>query len=499
MRTIIATISIALFIASHACGAEIAPPRKDEHYDVVIYGGTSAGVAAAVQVRRLGKTVLLIEPRGHLGGLTISGLGMTDSGNKSVIGGISREFYQRVKRKYDDPANWKWQQPDQFRGYAPDSDAQWTFEPHIAEAVFAEMLDEAEVPALKRIQVMQLSKSDTGAISGLFLSDGRVVTGGAYIDATYEGDLMAMAGVTTTVGREANATYGETLNGIQTARAVSHQFTHQVDPYITPGDPSSGLLPGINKTPGGADGTADGLLQAYNYRLCITDVKENQRPFEKPVGYDERDHELLLRNFEAGDMRLPLAISMMPNRKTDVNNNFAVSTDWIGMNHDYAEANASDRAAFEARLKTYTHGLMWTLANHPRVPEKIRNEVSRWGWAKDEWQGPDWWNYWPYVREARRMVSDYVHTELDCRRLRDCPDPVGMGSYNMDSHHCQRYVTAEGFVRNEGDVQVSPGGPYLVSYRAIVPRKSECPNLLVPVCLSARTSRMARSAWSRSS
>lgn len=478
--TIAATLFALLPMLAHAAEptASATPPT----YDVVIYGGTSAGLIAAVETVRLGRTVIVIEPRAFIGGLSTSGLGWTDTGDKRVIGGLSRDFYRRIRQKYDDPAAWPHGRKEDYAPLRPGEDALWGFEPKVASAVFADLLAEAKVQPVTGLEVKAVSKEGT-RITGLLLSDGRVISGRRFIDATYEGDLLALAGVSSTVGREANATYGETLNGVQTARAVSHQFAKPVDPFVRPGDRTSGLLPGIGLDPG-VDGEADHRLQAFNYRLCITDVATNQISFEKPAGYIEHDHELLLRNFEAGDHRLPLSIIMVPNRKTDVNNNHAVSTDWIGMNYGYPQSNTVDRRAFEQRLKDYTQGLLWTLAHHDRVPEPVRKEVGRWGWAKDEWTDNDHWPYWPYVREGRRMVSDYVHSELDCRRLRDCPDPVGMGSYNMDSHNCQRYVTAEGHVRNEGDIQVSPRGPYLIAYRALVPKREECTNLLVPVCLS---------------
>ncbi len=462
------------------------PAEAPTEADVVIYGGTSAGVTAAIQVRRMGLSVILIEPRQHIGGLTTSGLGWTDSGNKKVIGGLSREFYRRVKKHYDNPGVWVHEDRQQYTRYRAKDDAMWTFEPGVAEQIMLRMLREAQVPVVLGERLDRRSgviKNGT-RILRISMESGRVFSGRQFIDATYVGDLLAAAGVSYTVGREANATYGETLNGVQKARARSHQFHHAVDPYVQPGDPASGLLPGINLNPG-EDGTADKRLQAYNYRLCITDVKANQIPFRKPTGFEPSQYELLLRNFAAGDRRLPIKIDMMPNRKTDVNNNHAVSTDWIGMNYDYPEASYADREVFERRLEAYCRGLMWVLATHQQVPEEIRAEVSRWGWAKDEWTDNNIWPYWPYIREGRRMVSDYVHTEQDCRRQRPCPDPVGMGSYNMDSHNTQRYVDESGHVRNEGDVQVSPGGPYLISYRAIVPREKECTNLTVPVCLSS--------------
>lgn len=463
-----------------ATAADDAP--RTLQADVVIYGGTSAGLAAAVQTVRMGKSALVIEPRMFLGGLSTSGLGWTDTGDKSVIGGLSREFYQRIKRKYDEPARWRHEEPAAYKSYRPADDALWAFEPHVASEVFADWIHEHALQVLTGVRCQAISFQER-SITGLLLSDGRLVTGRRFIDASYEGDLLDLAAVSFTVGREANATYGETLNGVQKARAVSHQFIKPVDPWLRPGDPASGLLPDISPWPG-EDGSADDSLQAFNYRLCITDVRENQIPFARPADYDELLYELLLRNFEAGDLRLPLSIIMVPNRKTDVNNNHAVSTDWIGRNHGYVAMDPVRRAEFERQLQSYTRGLLWTLAEHPRVPETIRREVGRWGWAQDEWTDNDHWPYWPYIREARRMVSDHVHTELDCRRLRPCPDPVGMGSYNMDSHNCLRYVDEQGHVRNEGDIQVSPRGPYQISYRALTPRREECTNLLVPVCVS---------------
>ncbi|MGI9455849.1 MAG: FAD-dependent oxidoreductase, partial [Aeoliella sp.] len=264
-----------------------------------------------------------------------------------------------------------------------------------------------------------------------------------------------------------------------------HQFVKPVSPYLTPGDKSSGLLPGIEADGPGDEGAGDKRVQAYNFRLCITDVDDNRVPFAKPVDYDEQLYELLLRNFEAGDMRLPLAISMMPNRKTDVNNNFAVSTDYIGQNYDYPDGDYATREKIIADHENYTKGLMWTLANHPRVPDPIRENMSKWGWAKDEFPKTGHFPHQLYVREARRMVSDFVMTERHLRGEIPTPKSVGMGSYTMDSHHVQRYVTPEGTVRNEGDVQVRLEKPYSIGYDALVPRANECENLVVPICLSS--------------
>lgn len=458
--------------------------------DLVIYGGTSAGVSAALQAARMGKTVVLIEPSKHVGGLTTGGLGWTDSGNKAVIGGIAREFYQRVKKHYDQPAAWKHEKRDRYKFYRADEDAMWTFEPHIAERILLTMLQEHKVPVvfgerLDRTPGKGVKKEGT-RITAISMESGRSFSGKIFLDATYEGDLMAAAGVGYTVGREASKTYGEKLNGVQAALNTHlHRFVVKVDPYIKPGDPQSGLLHGIDTPPYPADGSGDNRLQAYCYRMCMSDAAANRVPFPKPDGYNEAHHELLLRNFEAGDLRLPLKLDRMPNGKTDTNNNCAVSTDYIGQNHAYPEASYAERERILKAHETYQKGMMWTLANHPRVPTKIREAMSRWGLPPDEFTDNGHWPHQIYVRESRRLLGEYVMTEQDCRRTRRTPESVAMGSYNMDSHNCMRYITPDGFVQNEGDVQVSPGGPYMISYRSLVPKRSECTNLLVPVCLAS--------------
>ena len=477
-------LAVTLITASTGFAEE-----KREDADVVIYGGTSAGVAAAVQSSRMGKSVVLIEPGKHLGGLTSGGLGWTDSGNKSVIGGIAREFYQRVKKHYDDPKAWIYGKQEEYDRYRPKDDAMWTFEPHLAEQIMNELVQEAQV---KVVLKERLDRSRKGVvlegkqIKSIRMDSGHTFTGKMFIDATYEGDLMAAVGVSYTVGRESNDKYEETLNGIQKAKNThSHRFVVKVDPYVKAGDPSSGVLPGVHGDDPGEDGAGDHRVQAYCFRMCMSNVTEGRIPFPKPEAYDEQRYELLLRNYEAGDLRLPLKPDMMPNGKTDTNNNCAFSTDNIGMNYEYPEADYERRAEIIREHETYQKGLMWTLANHPRVPESIRRRMSAWGLAKDEFKDNGNWPHQIYVREARRMVSDYVMSEHDCRRLRKIEDSVGMGSYNMDSHNCQRYITPDGYVQNEGDIQVSPGGPYTISYRSIVPKRDEVKNLLVPVCVSA--------------
>ncbi|WP_164101373.1 FAD-dependent oxidoreductase [Candidatus Laterigemmans baculatus] len=479
-------LSLTLFLA---CSPLVR--AEEPTFDIVIYGGTSSGVTAAVQADRMGKTVVLIEPTQFVGGLTTGGLGATDIGNKRAIGGLSREFYQRVFQYYTDPAVWDHEARDEYfareiRGNSSNSDSMWTFEPHVASKIYQDMLDETDVVVVlgERLDLEQGVVKDGTRIVKIVMESGREFPGRMFIDATYEGDLMAKAGVTYHVGRESNSEYGETLNGVQTGRAIYHQFTKNVDPYIVPGDPSSGVLPGINTEGPGEEFSGDKKVQAYNFRMCTTDVPEIRREWPKPDNYDPQWYELLLRNFEAGDERIPWAPKWMPNRKTDTNNNFAISTDFIGQNWDYPEADYATREKIWQAHEDWQKGLMWTLANSPRVPEKVREHFHRLGLAKDEFLDNDNWPRQLYIRESRRMVSDYVMTEQNCLRQEIVEDSVGMGAYNMDSHHVQRYITPEGFVRNEGDVQVR-SRPYPVSYRSIRPKADQCSNLLVPVCLSA--------------
>ncbi len=465
--------------------------RAADDCDIVVYGGTSGGVAAGIQAARMGKSVVVIEPTKFVGGLTTGGLGATDIGNKRAIGGVSREFYHRIWQYYQQPVAWKHETREKYysgkpHGNAADEETMWTFEPHVASLVYDAMLKEAKVPVVfgERLDLKDGVKKEGARITAIRMESGRTFTGRMFIDATYEGDLMAKAGVGYHVGREANATYGETLNGIQVAKATKHQFTHQPDPYVKPGDPSSGLLPGIAAGQPGKDGDGDNRVQAYNFRMCTTDVPENRLPWPKPKNYDPAHYELLLRNCEAGDMRPPWNPVWMPNRKTDTNNNFAISTDNIGMNYAYPDGDYATRDRIWQEHVDYQQGLMWTLANHPRVPARLRAEFTRLALAKDEFTDNKHWPRQMYVREARRMIGAYVMTEKNCLRKDVVEDSVGMGAYNMDSHNIQRYVNKAGVVLNEGDIQTSTR-PYPVSYRSIHPRAAECTNLLVPVCLSA--------------
>ncbi|MCC6356382.1 MAG: FAD-dependent oxidoreductase [Verrucomicrobiae bacterium] len=465
-------------------------------HDIVIYGGTSAGLMAAAQAQRMGKTAIVIEPGRHIGGLTTGGLGWTDIGNKAAIGGLARDFYRRIKKKYDEPARWVQEAKEDYftRRKSPNSmneDAMWTFEPKVASEVFRDVIAEHKIELVVGARLDRRPGKgvvkEGGRIAAIAVEDGRRFDGAMFIDATYEGDLMAAAGVRYAVGREANAVYGETINGVQARNAKSHQFPEgaNVDPYVRRGDPSSGVLPGIDPKGPGEEGSGDHRVQAYCFRMCLTEAPENMVAIQKPEGYDEREYELLLRYIESGKYHRPESkYDPLPNKKTDTNNHGAVSTDYIGMNYGYPEGDYATRERIIRRHEVFQKGYLWTLQNHPRVPEDLRNWYRRWGLPKDEFPDHGHWTPQLYIREARRMVAGVVMTEHHCRGEEKAEDPVGMGAYNMDSHNVQRYITPEGFVRNEGDLQVGVP-PYPISYRAIVPRREECENLFVPVCLSA--------------
>lgn len=465
-------------------------------HDLVVYGGTSAGVVAAVQAKKLGKSVVLIEPSERLGGLTSGGLGQTDIGNKAAIGGLSREFYREVRRHYAQPSAWTWQDSQDYKSggqsaTGANEDTMWTFEPSVAAQIYERWIEQYQIETLRGERLdrgeggVTLTPSTPWKITAIRLESGKTIAGKMFIDCTYEGDLMAAAKVSYTVGREANETHGETLNGVQVRYSKHHQLMPGIDPYVEPGNPSSGLLPHIDPNGPGEEGQADHRVQAYCFRMCMTDHPDNRIPFHKPEGYVEPWYELLLRNFEAGETRVPWHIGRMPNHKTDTNNNLGFSTDFIGQNYDYPEASYAERERIVAQHRLYQQGLCWTLANHPRVLEHIRNEVSRWGVCRDEFTEGNGWQEQLYIREARRMISDYVMTQHNCQGTATAEDSVGLAAYTMDSHNQQRYVNEQGHVRNEGDVQVGGFSPYAISYQSIVPKRQECSNLLVPVCLSA--------------
>ncbi len=499
-NSILRAAAAGLVLAAGCAG--IAP--DGETADLVVYGSSPAALSAAIQAKRMGRTVVIVSPETRIGGLTTGGLGQTDIGNKAAFGGIALEFYRAVADWYADKGKWTRQTPE---SYFPDGqcagskgkESMWTFEPSAALAILEgwEKRDGLDIRRGERLDRGRGVAKENGRIVSIRTLSGRVYRGKVFVDATYEGDLMAAAGVSYKVGREANSAFGETLNGNQPGQARFHQLNAGVDPYVVPGRPESGIIPGVEPyDPSFKPGDGDRRVQAYCFRMCLTDDPANRIPFKKPAGYDERDYELLFRSLAIAPLDrdgMPWINSRMPNRKTDTNNRTGFSTDFIGRNWAWPEASYEERAdIFAAHLK-YQRGLMWTLANHPRVPEKIRREVSRWGTCRDEFKdGPgDGWQSQLYVREGRRMSGEYVMTENNCLGIAVAPRPVAMAAYQMDSHHVRRYVGADGFVHNEGDVEVGRRAdgkrfkPYPVDYGSIVPKKGECANLLVPVCLSA--------------
>jgi hypothetical protein len=460
-------VCILLFWMARAASVRAAQIVRS---DICVFGGTPAGVAAAVQAARAGQKVVLAEFGGHLGGMTSGGLSQTDIGNKAAIGGIAREFYQRMGRHYGTNEVWK-------------------LEPHVAEDVFNDMIRESGVPVYFHSRLAPVKVKNARVVE-IEMEDGRVFFAKIFIDASYEGDLMAKAGVSYVVGREANSTYGETLDGIR-AVTPKHQFVVAVDPYRQPGDPASGLLPLIQDQMPGTPGQADKSIQAYNFRLCLTQNPTNRLSIEPPPDYDPARYELLGRYLAAlvaagktPSLGQLINIQPMPNGKTDINNNGGFSTDFIGGNYGYPEGSYIERARIWKAHENYTRGFLRFLATDPQVPEAVRVEMQSWGLCKDEFTDTGGWPSQLYIREARRMVSDYVMTEDNCRHSLAVPDAVGLAAYTMDSHNCRR-IARDGRVENEGDVQAGGFPPYEISYRALRPRQAECQNLLVPVCLSA--------------
>ena len=464
--------------------------------DVIVYGGTSAAITAAVQVKKMGKSVIIVSPDKHLGGLSAGGLGYTDSGDKTVIGGLSKEFYHRLFLHYRKPEAWQWQKREEFGNKGQGtialdtaSGTMWLFEPSVAEAVFEAFISENNIPVYRDEWLLRSAKGIKkrgNQISSMMTLSGKVFHGKMFIDATYEGDLMALAGVSYTVGREANSQYGEQWNGVQTnVKHHGHRFRSNVDPYKIKGNPKSGLLPEISSEPPGEYGSADQKLQAYCFRLCMSNHPDNRVPFPKPENYNAERYELLKRIFETGWNEVFDKFDMIPNRKTDTNNHGPFSSDYLGANYDYPEASYERRAEIIKDHENYQKGYLYFLQNDPSIPRGIHDKMQEWGLAKDEFTDNENWPHQLYIREARRMIGDFVMTEADALGKTAIKRSIGMGSYVLDAHNAQRYVTEEGFVQNEGDVGVHPDRPYAIDYGAILPKEKECKNLLVPVCVSS--------------
>lgn len=445
--------------------------------DVCIYGGTSAGVVAAKSIAAHGKSVIIVEPGGHIGGLTTGGLGYTDVGKGQKISGIAGEFYEEIVQHYGTPGK-------------------LVFEPKVASAIYKRYLDNSKISVLRKHGLVKADLKD-GRIRSIRIcaldGDGHFegkpfrIKAKCFIDASYEGDLMAAAGVSFTTGREESKKYGEKWNGQHLSHY--HQFPDNVDPYVIEGDSSSGLLWGISPAGEISEGEGDSLIQSYNLRVCLTDSIENRIPITRPEDYDPSRYELLARLMKAQAPNARYFIwSPMPGRKTDINNYGAFSSDMIGMNQDYLEASYARRKQILDAHTSYIKGMFWFILTDPRVPESLSSEVARWGYPKDEYPDNGHWTPQLYVREGRRMLGDYIVTEADCEGRIRAEDGIAEAAYMMDSHNCKRVVVEKNGVRmvkNEGDVEIKIPGPYPISYRAIVPRRSECTNLLVPVCLSS--------------
>ena len=468
-----------------------------ESYEMVVYGGTSAGVIAAVQAKRLGKTVIIVGPDKHLGGLSSGGLGMTDTGNKAVIGGLARDFYHRVWKEYQKPETWRWEKPNEFGGRGQGTPAvdgeqrtMWVFEPHVAEKIFEDYIQEFQIP-VDRDQWLDRAngvKKSGAQITSITMLSGKTYFGKIFMDATYEGDLLAAAGVDYHVGREANSVYEEQWNGVQVG-VLHHQhhfgaLKQKISPFVIPGDPKSGLLPRISAEPPGKYGAGDKRLQAYCYRFCASKHPKNRIPFPKPDGYDPKQYELMARIYDVGWDATFNKFDSVPNLKTDTNNHGPMSTDNIGMNYDYPDASYERRKEILQEHRTYQQGWLYFVANDPRVPKDVQAKMQEWGLPRDEFVDNGGWPHQIYVREARRMIGNFVMTENELMKKRTTPDSVGMGSYTIDSHNVQRYVTPDGFVQNEGDIGVGIR-PYPIAYGAMVPKKSQCENLFTTICVSS--------------
>lgn len=491
-------ILLILIMLSSCAGGSFPAINSDKstyEADIIVYGGTSAAITSAVQAARMGKTVLVVSPDTHLGGLSSGGLGFTDTGNKQVIGGLAREFYHRIYLHYQKDDSWQWQKKEEYGNKGQGTPAidgadrtMWIFEPHAAESVFEDLVKEHRIRVFRDEWLNRESgvKKENYRITSIRTLSGKIFRGAMFIDATYEGDLMAASGVSYHVGREAESVYGEKWNGIQVGVLHhDHHFKTNISPYKIPDNPTSGLLPLVSAEHPGMKGDGDKKLQAYCFRMCLSNNPGNRVPFPRPEGYDSTQYELLVRVFNAGWNELFRKFDPIPNRKTDTNNHGPFSTDYIGMNYDYPEASYKRRKEIIKEHETYQKGLMYFMANDPRIPAKVQQELRQWGLAKDEFKDNGNWPHQIYVREARRMVSNYVMTEHETLSKRPVPKPVGMGSYTLDSHNIQRYVKPDGFVQNEGDIGVSVPKPYQISYGAIIPKKEECQNLLVPVCPSS--------------
>lgn len=453
----------------------VAASCASHEYDLCVYGGTASGIVAADAAAKMGLNVVVVEPTCRIGGMTTGGLGRTDIGNKQVVQGLALRFYRECGKRYGNLEN-------------------WVFEPKVAKEVMDEFARSPRIKVITNRHFVKAKTKNGKIISLTAAGEGDTLTFKAkwFIDASYEGDLMAGAGVSYRTGREANSEYGETWDGVQLLH-IYHQFPHGMDPFVDPGNPSSGLLWGIENHGALPNGTGDDRIQAYNYRICLTDDLDNMIPLTEPANYDPSRYELLARLFKAQpdmrDINQYFIWTPMPNHKTDINNRGAFSTDMIGMSQGYPEGTWEERQSIINAHRDYTLGLLWFYITDPRVPSNLKEFVSKWGLPKDEYTECGNWTPQLYIRECRRMVGEYVATQADCEGRGNATDGIAHAAYNMDSHNCERIITlnknGKWMVENEGDVEIPGGIPYPISYRSITPVRGECTNLVVPVCCSA--------------
>ena len=484
------------------------PTQHDAAYDVVIYGGTAAGVVAAIQADAMGLRTALVSPDRHLGGMTSGGLGWTDSKNGAAIGGLARQFFHRVWQYYQQPETWSRSERADYawrmiaqpgRAVDDEREVMWTFEPHAAEAVFDRWLAESGVDVFRDEWLDReagVSVRD-GRIETIRTLSGRTFAGRMFIDATYEGDLMAAAGVSHRIGRDAASEFNERLNGIRFEQPGARYFKDDafvgIDPYVNPGEAGSGFIVGVEGELPAEErfGERDSRLQSFNYRLCLTTEPDNRIPIERPTDYHEADYELLLRLYEAGH-RSGFTTHELPNRKTDSNSLGVMSFDFVGGNQsivqdwNYTEASYEVRRRIAAAHRDYQLGLLWTIMNHPRVPEEERRKWSRYGLTADEFRDTENWPHQLYVREARRLqgLATMTQHHVQMKPGFEVTDSIGLGSYSLDSHDVRRLVI-DGQIRSEGGFYEYWDKPYPIAYGSIVPRRGEVQNLLVPVTLSA--------------
>lgn len=463
-------------------------------YDICIYGESASGVIAAIQGARMNKKVVLISKNNHVGGLVTSGLTATDMNRNDIVGGITKEFYNKIYNYYLDPTVWRNQDRESFmkstlrrtyKGKNDERQIQWVYESSVAENIMKEMLENAGVEVLynQRLSLNHLVEKDGTRIKSIHLENGNSISAKVFIDASYEGDLMAKAGVSYIVGRESNQQYGESFNGIRINHDQGKDLS-AIDPYIKEGKPSSGVLPYVTPEIWGEQGSADKRVQAYCYRMTLTNDPTNRIAIKKPKNYNPLWYEILVRDLKLQpETKLQdiITLTPMPNKKTDTNH-----LDFFGASYDYAEGDYKTRAEIEQLHKDYALGMLWLLGNDKRIPKHIREEMNEWGLPKDEFKDSENFPYQIYVREARRMIGAFVMTEKNIRKENRIPveNIVGMGSYPFDCHYVSRVIDKDGKLRNEGTMFAATG-PYPISYYSIVPRQEECTNLLVPLCLSA--------------